>query len=318
MNELLAPGHRHRRQPHDPAVHQGLEGGLERASTSIRKSPGLSLEEGQDLRAAKRKQGRLGARHFPRRGAPAGPQGHRRGQDRQDHIRHRPVMGLGMEHWHPNPDFFFLPGGGPILDMGPYYIANLINLIGPVSGSRRCRAGRARRGRFPRASQGREVTVKTPTTIMRCWSSPMARSHAVRRAGTSGARPSPRWSSMAPTAPSRSDPNFFGGEVQVAGTDTVVKAPCPPGITPSASTTRKRVRRAMRSPITARRGLADMASAIMAKSRRALRHRAAAACGGCHDGVHCRRATSGKFVSMKTKCTRPKLLAPEEARALLK
>ena len=42
------------------------------------------------------------------------------------------VMGFGMEHWHPNPDFFFKPGGGPILDMGPYYIGNLINLIGPV------------------------------------------------------------------------------------------------------------------------------------------------------------------------------------------
>ena len=41
------------------------------------------------------------------------------------------VMGFGMEHWHPNPGFFFKPGGGPVLDMGPYYIANLINLIAP-------------------------------------------------------------------------------------------------------------------------------------------------------------------------------------------
>ncbi len=42
------------------------------------------------------------------------------------------VMSHGMEHWHPNPDFFFQPGGGPILDLGPYYISNLIQLIGPV------------------------------------------------------------------------------------------------------------------------------------------------------------------------------------------
>ena len=42
------------------------------------------------------------------------------------------VMSHGMEHWHPNPDFFFLPGAGPILDLGPYYITNLIQLIGPV------------------------------------------------------------------------------------------------------------------------------------------------------------------------------------------
>ena len=38
-------------------------------------------------------------------------------------------MGPGMEMWHPNPDFFFKPGGGPVLDMGPYYITNLINLL---------------------------------------------------------------------------------------------------------------------------------------------------------------------------------------------
>lgn len=38
----------------------------------------------------------------------------------------------GMEMWHPDPDFFFQRGGGPLLDMGPYYITALINLIGAV------------------------------------------------------------------------------------------------------------------------------------------------------------------------------------------
>ena len=42
------------------------------------------------------------------------------------------VMSRGMEAWHPNPDFFFQPGGGPVLDLGPYYISNLVQLIGPV------------------------------------------------------------------------------------------------------------------------------------------------------------------------------------------
>lgn len=41
-------------------------------------------------------------------------------------------MNHGMEGWHPNPDFFYQPGGGPMLDMGPYYISNLVQLIGPV------------------------------------------------------------------------------------------------------------------------------------------------------------------------------------------
>jgi predicted dehydrogenase len=36
------------------------------------------------------------------------------------------------EEWHPNPAFLFQPGGGPMLDMGPYYISSLVNLLGPV------------------------------------------------------------------------------------------------------------------------------------------------------------------------------------------
>jgi predicted dehydrogenase len=52
------------------------------------------------------------------------------------------VMSHGMEHWHPNPDFFFQPGAGPVLDVGPYYITNLIQLIGPVKRVKRCRSTR--------------------------------------------------------------------------------------------------------------------------------------------------------------------------------
>lgn len=39
----------------------------------------------------------------------------------------------GMEHWHPHPDFFFQPGGGPVLDMGAYYISNLVQFLGPIN-----------------------------------------------------------------------------------------------------------------------------------------------------------------------------------------
>jgi predicted dehydrogenase len=47
----------------------------------------------------------------------------------------------GHEYWHPNPDFYYVAGGGPVLDMGPYYVASLLHLMGPVrsviaSGSR--------------------------------------------------------------------------------------------------------------------------------------------------------------------------------------
>lgn len=42
------------------------------------------------------------------------------------------MFGRGMEHWHPNPQFYYQPGGGPMFDMGPYYLTMLVNLLGPV------------------------------------------------------------------------------------------------------------------------------------------------------------------------------------------
>jgi predicted dehydrogenase len=39
----------------------------------------------------------------------------------------------GHEAWHPDPAFYYDIGGGPVLDMGPYYITDLVNLLGPVA-----------------------------------------------------------------------------------------------------------------------------------------------------------------------------------------
>jgi predicted dehydrogenase len=38
----------------------------------------------------------------------------------------------GHEKWHPAPVFYYKEGGGPMLDMGPYYIAALVSLLGPI------------------------------------------------------------------------------------------------------------------------------------------------------------------------------------------
>jgi predicted dehydrogenase len=38
----------------------------------------------------------------------------------------------GHEQWHPDPEFYYRPGGGPLLDMGPYYLTALVTLLGPV------------------------------------------------------------------------------------------------------------------------------------------------------------------------------------------
>ena len=42
------------------------------------------------------------------------------------------MMSHGPESWHPNPFFYYQPGGGPMFDMGPYYLTALIHLLGPV------------------------------------------------------------------------------------------------------------------------------------------------------------------------------------------
>jgi hypothetical protein len=42
------------------------------------------------------------------------------------------MLSHGPESWHPNPGFYYLKGGGPVLDMAPYYLAALVNLIGSI------------------------------------------------------------------------------------------------------------------------------------------------------------------------------------------
>ena len=44
------------------------------------------------------------------------------------------MIGHGHETWHPDPEFYYKRGGGPLLDMGPYYITALVNLLGGVAG----------------------------------------------------------------------------------------------------------------------------------------------------------------------------------------
>ncbi len=43
------------------------------------------------------------------------------------------MMLHGHEHWHPDPEFYYLEGGGPLFDMGPYYLTALVNLLGPAT-----------------------------------------------------------------------------------------------------------------------------------------------------------------------------------------
>lgn len=75
----------------------------------------------------------------------------------------------GHELWHPAPDFYYTDGGGPLFDMGPYYLSALVSLVGPVVGvtgvGSRSRANRTI-ATGPRAGTGIPVTVDTHVTAL--------------------------------------------------------------------------------------------------------------------------------------------------------
>ena len=84
----------------------------------------------------------------------------------------RPIAGSaffgnhGVEHWHPNPEFFFKRGGGPVLDMGPYYVTQLVNLLGPVARvAAQATMGSATRTVSSEPLKGSIIHVEVPTTV---------------------------------------------------------------------------------------------------------------------------------------------------------
>jgi len=123
----------------------------------------------------------------------------------------------GHESWHPDPAFYYEIGGGPMLDMGPYYLTALVNLMGPVT-----RVTGSARITFPEriiTSQpkfGTHVVVETPThvagvmdfasgavgTIITSFDVWHANLPRIEIYGSEGSLSVP-------------DPNIFGGPVQV-------------------------------------------------------------------------------------------------------
>jgi len=68
----------------------------------------------------------------------------------------------GHESWHPEPAFYYQAGGGPMLDMGPYYLTALVNLLGPAR-----RVTGATRVSFPEriTAAGDRIRVETATHL---------------------------------------------------------------------------------------------------------------------------------------------------------
>lgn len=77
------------------------------------------------------------------------------------------MMERGPDDWHPNPAFFYRRGAGPLMDMGVYYLTQLVQLLGPVrrvSGMAHTSWPQRSVPRGPR--QGQSIEVETPTHIV--------------------------------------------------------------------------------------------------------------------------------------------------------
>jgi predicted dehydrogenase len=225
------------------------------------------------------------------------------------------VMSRGMEHWHPNPDFFFQPGAGPVLDLGPYYITNLVQLIGPVKGvAALASAPRKERVIANGPRLGEKVPVDTPTTIHALL---QFENGAVVTMGTSwdvwdhGHAPMELYGEAGTIYVP--DPNFFGGAVRyTAGAKEVKKLPA--WKHPFGVPNQKHSHGMMANYRTA--GLSDMALAIQSGRPHRCSMELALHVVDVMTGI-LKSGDTGKFVAMQTSCERPAALGPKEARALL-
>jgi predicted dehydrogenase len=126
----------------------------------------------------------------------------------------------GPHAWHPNPDFLYQAGGGPLFDMAPYYLTALTQLFGPITrvAARGSSASPTRViGTGPRAGQSFDVTVPTYIAavydfaagqiaqLTLSFDSPLVRIGVVEVAGTEATLATP-------------DPNTFLGDVRIART----------------------------------------------------------------------------------------------------
>ncbi len=225
------------------------------------------------------------------------------------------VMNHGMEHWHPNPDFFYAPGGGPILDLGPYYLANLIQLVGPVKQvAALATIPFKERTISSKPRFGQKVLVNTPTTI-----------HALLEfANGAAVSLNASWDVWQHGhAPMElfgdegtiyvPDPNFFGGNVRYTQKSDPVKK-LPKWDHPFAVPNQQHSQGMMANYRAA--GLADMAIAIGEGRPHRCSMELALHAVDVMTGI-LKSGETGKFVAMKTTCERPAALGVREARALL-
>ena len=195
-----------------PAVHASVAFQAIRAGKHVygEKPFALSIEEAQAVAAAAAEHGvQLG--NAPDTFLGAGLQTARRVIEEGrigTPISANAIFGYpGPDAWHPNPEFLFQKGGGPLLDMGPYYLTALVQLFGPVktvSGFGRRAQARRTIGSGPRAGETFDATVDTQVSaLLEFVSGPVA------------------------TATFSFDAPVATRELEVHGTDAVIRLPDP-------------------------------------------------------------------------------------------
>jgi predicted dehydrogenase len=228
------------------------------------------------------------------------------------------VMSHGMEHWHPNPGFFFRPGAGPVFDMGPYYLSALVTLLGPVASV--LATGQigfdARTVTTPGSpSQGQSIKVETLTnvhalldfasgahvTFLASWD---VWKHSMPPIELHGQKASLRLP----------DPNWFGGDLLIAGKDEDWRT-----IHTDGKTFGKK-----NWPVTAPKfandrglGLADMARAIVDNRPHRANDDVALHVLAVMAGI-LEAATEGRRAKISQACERPSPLGEADAKGLLK
>ena len=203
------------------------------------------------------------------------------------------MLSGGPENWHPAPEFFYQTGGGPMFDMGPYYLTAMVALLGPIA-----RITGSARISFPertitsKPKFGQVLQVETPTHIagvIDFASGPVGTlltSFDVK-GGTTLPRIEVYGSQGTLIVP---DPNTFGGPVVVkrAGSQEWSEIPLTHGKAENARGV----------------GAADMAKAILTgRSHRAsgaLAFHVLEAMHGFHDA-----SAQGKHYVMQSTCERP-------------
>ena len=224
-------------------------------------------------------------------------------------------MNHGMEGWHPNPEFFYQPGAGPVFDMGPYYITNLLQLLGPVRAvAALTSTAESERTITSQPRAGQTLTVNTPTNALALlhfeqgatisfsasWDVWAHRHEPMELYGTLGSLYLP-------------DPNFFGGvleKVDTSGKVEQVDISAHPFAQPNwelETNPRANYRMA---------GLADMAQAIRQNRPHRCSFDMALHAVDVMESI-LKSGQGGAFVATSTTFERPAPLTPQDARDLL-